>query len=373
VPKFDRYLLAQLMVLFGLFSLILVSIYWVNRAVALFDQLIANGQTALVFLEFTALSLPNVIRIVLPMSAFAATVYAANRLASESELVVAQASGCSPWRLARPVAVFGLIVGLLLSVLTHVLVPASLRAFNARQAEISENITSRFLSEGQFLHPASGITFYIREITPEGELRDVFLSDATVAGQRTMYSARRALLVRSPTGPKLIMFDGMAQTLRLADRSLAVTRFGDFSYDIAALIDTTPSLKRGAREMPTQDLLFPDATVMAETGASLGSLLYEGNARINQALLCVVAALTGFAALLVGGFSRFGLWRQILGAILALVLLKLIDNAAAGVVRHDAALWPLTYLASVLGLALAAGLLWLAAHPALFGRRRMPA
>src|SRR5690606_3944447 len=40
VARFDRYLLSQLMVLFGFFALILVSIYWVNRAVALFDQLI---------------------------------------------------------------------------------------------------------------------------------------------------------------------------------------------------------------------------------------------------------------------------------------------------------------------------------------------
>ncbi len=361
------------MVLFGFFSLILVSIYWVNRAVALFDQLIANGQTALVFLEFTALSLPNVIRLVLPMSAFAATVYVANRLASESELVVAQATGCSPWRLARPVAVFGLIVGILVSVLTNVLVPASLRAFNARQAEITENITARFLTEGQFLHPANGITFYIRDITPAGELHDIFLSDATAPGQRTTYSALRALLVRSDSGPKLVMFDGLAQTLRLKDKSLALTRFSDFSYDIGALIDATPSLRRSPREMSTPELLFPDQTVLDEAGTSRGALLYEGHARINQALLAVVAALTGFAALLVGGFSRFGLWRQIVGAIVALILLKLLDNAVAGVVRGDPSLWPLTYLATLAGLGLSATLLWLAARPALLVRRRSPA
>ena len=34
----------------------------------LFDQLIADGQSAWVFLEFTALTLPNVIRLVLPVA-----------------------------------------------------------------------------------------------------------------------------------------------------------------------------------------------------------------------------------------------------------------------------------------------------------------
>ncbi|MGI9390181.1 MAG: LPS export ABC transporter permease LptF, partial [Boseongicola sp.] len=47
--KFDKYLLAQLLWLFGFFALVLVLVYWVNRAVILFDQLIANGQSAAVF------------------------------------------------------------------------------------------------------------------------------------------------------------------------------------------------------------------------------------------------------------------------------------------------------------------------------------
>lgn len=369
MPRFDRYLLGQMMVLFGFFSLILVAIYWVNRAVALFDQLISDGQSAMVFVELTALSLPNVIRLVLPMGAFAATVYVGNRLASDSELVVMQATGYSPWRLARPVLVFGLIVAALVSVLTHVLVPASLRTFNARQAEIAENITARFLVEGQFLHPAKGITFYIREISPAGELLDVFMSDATDPSQRTSYTAKQALLVRADTGPKLVMFEGIAQTLVLESQRLSVTRFVDFSYDIGALITPSGGGRRAAREMNTSELLFPSEAVLAETGASKGQLMYEGHGRINQALLAVVAALTGFAALLVGGFSRFGLWRQIAGGVLALILLKSLDNAMAGAVRRDAALWPLAYGSTLAGIFLTMALLWIAERPALFTRR----
>ena len=359
-----------MMVLFGFFSLILVSIYWINRAVALFDQLIANGQTAVVFLEFTALSLPNVIRLVLPMAAFAASVYAGNRLASDSELVVVQATGYSPWRLARPVLAFGLIVAALISVLTHLLVPLSISALNERQSEIAENITARFLVEGQFLHPAENITFFIREITRNGELRDIFMSDAGSETSRTTYTARRALLVRSETGPKLVMFDGMAQTLRLSDQSLAVTRFADFSYDIGSLIQTAPDARRGAREMPTAALLFPDAATMAETGAGRGQLLAEGHGRISQALLAVVAALAGFSALLVGGFSRFGLWRPISGGVLALILLKSLDNTMVGLVRRTPDLWPLAYAATLAGLALCAVMLWVASSPGILMRWR---
>ena len=110
MPRFDRYLLTQLLAVFGFFALVLVLVYWVNQAVGLFDQLIGDGQTALVFLEFSVLTLPNVISLVLPIAAFAAAVFVANRLTQDSEMVVMQATGFSSFRLARPVLIFGLIV-----------------------------------------------------------------------------------------------------------------------------------------------------------------------------------------------------------------------------------------------------------------------
>ncbi|MEM6738805.1 MAG: LptF/LptG family permease, partial [Pseudomonadota bacterium] len=176
MTRFDRYVFTQLVLLFGFFALVLISVYWINRAVILFDQLIADGQSAGTFLALTLLTLPNVIRLVLPIAAFIATVYVTNRLTTESELVVAQATGLSPWRMARPVLAFGLVTTILMGTLVHILVPQSRIALAEREAEIEANVTSRMLVEGRFLHPADGVTFYIREITAGGTLRDVFLS-----------------------------------------------------------------------------------------------------------------------------------------------------------------------------------------------------
>jgi lipopolysaccharide export system permease protein len=360
--------------LFGFFSLILVMVYWVNRAVVLFDQLIANGQAASVFFEFTVLTLPNVIRLVLPISAFAAALYVANRLSSESELVVMRAAGHSPSRLMRPVLVFGLIVALMVGLLTHFLVPQSIARLNDRQVEISENITARLLSEGQFLHPSEGFTFYIREVTPLGELRDVFLNDTRNAGEHVTYTARRALLIRDESGPKLVMFDGMAQALSTQDGRLAVTRFTDFAFNISSLIGTAPEDARTLKELTTLELLRPTPALEAETGRSAGALVYEGHGRTSQALLAVVAATVGFATMLVGSFSRFGMWRQIIGALVAITLLKSVDNALADTARSDPALWPAAYGAVLLGALATLALLYIAARPAFFKRlRRAPA
>lgn len=370
MAKFDRYILAQLTMVFGFFALVLVLIYWINRAVALFDQLIANGQSATVFFEFTALSLPNVIRLVLPIAAFAASVYVANRLTAESELVVVQATGFSPFRMVQPVLVFGVLVGLLILLLTHVLVPKSITQFNTRQAEISENITARLLTEGSFLHPAAGVTFYIREISADGQLQDIYLSDHRNTDRRVTYTAKRALLIRQDSGPKLVMFEGMAQQLTADGQRLSITRFDDFAYDISGLVDNFQVTGRGIKELTTAELFNPTEALMTETGASRDGLIYEGHNRINQAVSALVTALVGFSAILLGSFSRFGRWRQILGALAALAVLKTLDNAFADMARRDADLWFLTYTASIIGIALTFAILWLSARPALFARLR---
>jgi lipopolysaccharide export system permease protein len=362
LPKFDRYLLSQLMALFGFFSLVLVAVYWVNRAVGLFDDLIGDGQSALVFLEFTALTLPNVVRLVLPISAFAASVYVTNQLTQESELVVMQATGFSPWQLARPVFYFGAIVAVFIALLMNIVVPASRTTLAERTAEIEANVTARFLREGAFLHPTPGVTFYIREIAPSQELMDVFLSDARDPARRVTYSALRAVLLRSDTGPKLVMFDGMAQTLDRTTDRLTVTRFEDLTYDIGAFLVPEPVKGRAVEELPTGALLSATSELAEELGTTRSALLQEGHSRIANPFLGLAGALIGFSALLIGAYSRFGLWRQVLGAIVLLVLLQLVDNTAASIAVANASAWPLTYVAPVLGLLTTVGLLWWAGH-----------
>ncbi|SHJ20145.1 lipopolysaccharide export system permease protein [Shimia gijangensis] len=362
-------MLSQLLILFSFFALVLVSVYWVNRAVVLFDQLIANGQSAWVFLEFSTLSLPNVIRLVIPMSAFAASVYVTNRLSSESELTVMQATGFSPWRLARPVLLFGVIVTLMMSVLMHVLVPVSTEQLTSRQKEVTENITARLLTEGTFLHPTTGVTFYIREITPAGVLKDVFLSDRRNKAEVSTYSASESYLVNTDTGPKLVMVDGLSQVMLTSENRLFTTNFSDFTYDISGLIGKSETKKRRIEYIPTAELLRDAAEISQETGASMGAVMEEAHGRFNRPMMVISAALVGFATLLLGGYSRFGVWRQIVIAFVVLVLVEMSRSATIDPVLEDASKWPLIYAPTVLGLCLSAALLWLAAHPLHIRRR----
>ena len=368
MARFDRYLLSQLMVLFGFFALILVAVYWVNQAVRLFDTLIADGHSALVFLEFSALTLPKVIGQVLPLAAFAAAVAVTNRLSSESELTVMQATGFSPWRLARPVLVFGVLVAVMLSVLTHVLIPSSLQQLREREAEIAGSVTARLLRDGTFLHPTRGVTFYIREITPEGELQDIYLSDRRDAERVVTYTATRAYLVREGEATLLVMVDGMAQVLGSAAQTLSTTNFADFSYDVSPLVRQARDVSPQVRSMSTA-ALFADPAAAAERGnTTLDRALEEAHSRITAPLLAIFAPLIGFATLLVGAFSRFGVGRQIVAALFLIVFVLLVESAVSGPLKGNPALWPLLYLPALIAALIPAVLLTRAGRP--LGRRR---
>jgi lipopolysaccharide export system permease protein len=369
VPRFDRYMLSQLVVMFGFFSLVLVLVYWINRAVVLFDRLIADGQSASVFFEFTALSLPGVIRLALPLSAFAATVYVTNRMTAESELVVVQATGYSPYRLARPVLYFGIIVFALMTLLMHVLVPLASVRLDARQTEIAKNITARFLTPGVFLEPTDGLTFYIGDVTPAGELQNVFLTDLRDPAQQVTYTASKAYLVRSGASTQLVMVDGLAQILQSDSQVLSTTSFKDFAYDIGSFITASTREGRRADQVPTLELLQANDVLITETGQTKGQLIARAHDRLSQSILGSVAALLGFAALIVGGFSRFGVWRQVLLAIFLIIVIKAVETVGLTAARNDPSLWFAAYTASIVGMLIIAGLLFKAARPALFKRR----
>ena len=363
MPRFDRYLLTQLLAVFGFFALVLVLVYWVNRAVGLFDQLIGDGQTALVFLEFSVLTLPNVIRVVLPIAAFAAAVFVANRLTQDSEMVVMQATGFSYFRLARPVVMFGFIVAAGLLVLSNVLVPASREALVLRYAEIRQNVTARFLTDGQFTHPAPGLTLYVRELAPSGELLDLFLTDARTPDRTTTYTAQKALFARTDTGPKLLMFNGLVQQIDGQTQRLSLTRFADFTYDLSGLIPRVTPGARNIDALSTAELLAADPADLAETGQTRAAFLYDGHNRFAQPFLAVGAALIGFAALLMGSFSRFGLWRQVGVAIVLLVVVQGVSSAATGLGLRSDRGWVWAYAAPVFGVALGVGMLWWSQRP----------
>jgi len=365
--RFDRYMLSQLFMLFGVFALILVSIHWINRAVALFDQLITSGQSALVFLEFTTLSLPSMVKTTLPLAGFTAVLWVVNRMHNESEFVVVQATGFSPWRLARPVLWFGLLLCAFVLVLSHILTPISQYRLKERQVEISQDMTRQFLRAGVFVHAGSGVTFFVDEISPNGALRDVMLSDTRDPNAQATYTATQAMLTREGDKTLLVLLDGLAQFYDEETGRLSTTGFDSFVHDVTELTSGTDQVSPRMRDYSSIRLVRapPPGTF---DPMELRALIHK---RTAEAMFALTGTLIAMATLLVGRFSRFGLWYHIGAAVLLVTFSKAIDNRMITVVQADPANWPLYYLGPLVGLAMALCLLAYAAQaPTWPGLRR---
>ena len=371
--RFDRYVFSQLLRVFGFFALVLVGVYWINRAAVLLDRYLTDGQGGGLVFQLTLLSLPSIMLLVLPVAGFVAAVYVTNRLHSDSELVVVQATGYSAVRLVRPFLAFGILLALLLSVLGHVIVPISMSRLAALEQELAEAISSRLIVPGAYQNPTDGVTVYVRSIEPDGTLMGLLVNDRRERDYETTYVAHRALLIRHEDGPRLVMFDGMAQTLNQVTERLSITEFEDFTVALNDLVSTPGQQRLDYRSLSTPVLLAASAETVAATGRSADALRREGNLRISQALLAIGAVVAGYAALMVGGFSRFGLSRQMVFAVLLVVGTKLVDNAAIDKAKSTADAQFMVYAAPVFALVVCAALLAIADGRLGLPFRRRPA
>ncbi len=372
MSRFDGYFLRQLLVLFGFFTLVLVGVFWITRSVSLFDRVISGGQSALVFLEFTALTLPTLIRTVMPMAVFAAAVYATNRLSRESEMTVMLATGSSPWRLARAIFAFGLCAGLMMAVISVFLRPASLDQLERRQAEVAGDVTAQLLNEGEFMHPSSGVTVYIGRVDLDGTLHEVFVSDARDESSPVSYSSATAYLVNSGGNVNLVMVDGIALRFDKLGNRLSSTVFQDATYDITSMTNSTEIGRRSLEAIPTIELLQNQASLTEVERHSEGQLVEELHLRFSWIFINVAVALVGYSTLMLGSFSRFGLWPQILTAFTILVLLEGFRGMISPIVINDPMLWPLMYLPTAVGVALSILFLLIAGRPLIRSRRPVP-
>lgn len=360
--RYDRYTLGRLMVMFGFFTVILVLVFWINRAARLFDRLVGNGESVAVFLEMSALTLPYLVYLILPVCAFAAAIQTGNRMGSDSEIVALQSAGVSAFRTARPAFYMGVMAACLMLVLAHVLIPTSRTEIAELERSLSQDVSGRLLDEGRFITPLRGVTVFVAEITDQGVLQRVLLSDTRTQQSQVIYTAEEALLVRSSEGPQLVLLSGLAQTLQ-ADGSLSTLAFENFSLALGEPPDDTPPVLRDLRGYQTADLIEADPDLIDRIGTTKAAFEHELHTRFATPMLAIVNALLGFAALLVGGFSRFGFWYQVAGGIFLNVLLQIGVNLAEDAALAATGAWPIVYAPIAGGFVTVLILLWLADHP----------
>ena len=350
VQKLDLYIFRQLSIIFLFFLFVFTLIFWINRAINLFDQLISDGHSSSIILQFVLLNLPSTTTLVFPLACFAAVIFVTNRLKNDSELTVLESAGLSPWRMNKPYFIFGLINMIILAFFTTFIVPNTAKIIDEIQIEFDSSVSARLLKDGKFIHPFKGVTFYIKEIKSDGTLVNVFLHDKRNKNEFITYTATRAFLAKDDNKTVLYMENGLIQTIGTLNKELSTTEFKSIAIDLSDAINQRENNTTHLSQVSTWLLIKDRQQVAIETKASKELIGLELHNRLHRPIFCFVAAILGFSTLLMGNYSKFGFGRQITLAVSIIVVIKITESYTTKLSLQNSLLWPLIYFPSLIGI-----------------------
>lgn len=306
------------------------------------DLVVENRQSALTFLKITFLALPQLISIIMPLSVFMAALYALNRLNSDSELIVAKASGFSPWQIGSPVVRLGAYALIAHLIINLVVQPISFRQMRAEILKVRTDIASQMVQAGDFVTPSPGLTVYAREIGANSILKDVMIYDARDPGNVTTHTAKSGEVKRNESQVVLTLKDGSVQQ-KLEDGSLDVIQFEDYVIDLsdAMAMDNVLRLKTSDRFL--HELLRPDPREFANRQFKR-ELAAEGHARLSAPLYNLALVLLALCFMIRGEHLRLGYGRRIAVCAFLGFVFRLSGFAVASAAESDSILNIVQYL-----------------------------
>src|SRR5271163_1995462 len=127
----------------GAFLITLVSltvVIWFTQAMREFDLITSQRQTLLVFVGITGLIIPLLVMMIAPIALVLAAAHVLNKLGSDSEIIVMNAAGLSPWLLLWPFLSSAIVVSLLVAAIGAYVSPRSLRALRDWASQVRADI-----------------------------------------------------------------------------------------------------------------------------------------------------------------------------------------------------------------------------------------
>lgn len=332
----ERYILRNVTVAFVACFLALTLIIWITQILRQLDLVTGQGQTLGIFMLVTLLSLPALVVIIAPVALFIATLYALNKLNSDSELIVMSAAGIAPGRLLRPFATIGVAVFALVASMTLYLMPQSFNTLRDVITNIRADFVSNIVKEGQFTTLDSGITFHYREKAGDA-LLGIFMQDERDPEKVAVYIAERGRTVTVDNQSFLVLENGSVQQQEKNSRDAAIVTFQRYALNLSVFAASEAETIYRPRERSTAALLAPDPEDPVYKLQS-GRFRAELHDRFTAPLYCISFMLIAFAALGEARTTRQGRGVAIALAVAAVGLVRIIGFfASSAIVREPLA------------------------------------
>src|SRR5450759_1616331 len=239
---------------FGAFLIVLVSLttlIWVTQALRDFDLMTNQGQTILVFVGITGMIIPLLTLLI-------AVVHVLNKLSTDSEIIVMNAAGMSPWHLFRAFMSVAVVVSILVMAISAYFAPKGLRMLRDWLTEVRADVVSNLVQPGRFANIENGVTLRIRERRSNGQLAGIFLDDQRDPAQRVTMIADVGELLDDANGTFLILQNGMVQRFEAKEHDPKMVVFDRYAFDLSQFAGGARAVKYSIRERYLWQLMFPD-------------------------------------------------------------------------------------------------------------------
>jgi lipopolysaccharide export system permease protein len=252
----DRYIFRSTL---GAFLVVLVSltaINWITQALREIDLLTNQHQTILTFIGITGLIIPLLVLVIAPIALMIAVAFVLNRLSADSEIIVANAAGMSPWRLFRPLLLAAVVVAVLVAIVAAYLAPEGLRQLRHWLSEVRADLVTHIVKPGRFTTIEKGLTFYIRERRLSGQLVGIFLDDRRDPQEHVTVLAEEGQILKTDQGMFLVLLNGSVQRHEQSQRDPSIVVFDRYAIDLSRF-NTAPNIRYSVRERFLSELIDP--------------------------------------------------------------------------------------------------------------------
>jgi len=195
--------------------------------------------------------------IIAPIALMIAISHTLNKLATDSEIIVMNAAGFSPFRLFRPFFYATCVVSVLVAFIAAYLAPDGMRRIKNWDAEITADVLTNILQPGRFAQLDQNLTIRIRERLPGGVLGGIFVDDRRDPKERVTIIADHGTVLRNEGGSFLILEDGNLERFEEGKRDPALVAFGRYAFDMSKFSNRGRDVTLGIRERYVWELLAP--------------------------------------------------------------------------------------------------------------------
>jgi lipopolysaccharide export system permease protein len=347
----NRYIFRTTFAAFVIVLVSLTAVIWVTQALRDIDIMTSQGQTVLVFVGITGLIIPLLVLVIAPIALLIAVAHVLNKLSTDSEIIVMNSAGMSPWVLFRAFLSVAIVVSIIVAAISAYFAPKGLRLLRDWLTEVRANVVSTIVQPGRFTLIESGVTIHIRERRSNGQLLGIFLDDRRNPAERVTVLAEAGELLDNDNGTFLVLQKGMVQRKQVTERDPAMVAFDRYAFDLSQFAGGPQAVKYSIRERYLWQLLAPDPKdpLYTEQPGQFRAELFDrliapfyplaflviafaylGAPRTNRQsrTLSLIGAIGGVALLRLTGFvsTVFGvnfpwmIWLQFVALVIALAL-----------------------------------------------------